>query len=178
MFECDYKFSLKDAIKCAKYVYKSGRKKQEKAIAIAIPILLVITIAMLVVDITTGRKIVWDIVLIVSMLVLGGLTYAMPLIIVRAQKKQYNEQNFADMDSLHIKITNGILEESMMKDGEARLSNTHNLKTLVGYIEDDEDIILMYNSGEYTCIKKANLKGDSKRFCDTLKKAMTVKSKK
>ena len=173
MFECNYKFTIDDAIKCAKYVYKSGRSKKEKIILYAVPVLLVIVSALLVVDIINKRAIVWDVILLVGITLLFVLTLIMPLLVVKAQKKQYNSQNFNDMDSLSIKINNGILEEAMMKNGEAVLKNTHNLKTLVSFLEDDEDIILVYATGEYTCIKKSNLVGDIGKLRATLTKAMT-----
>ena len=177
MFECSYKFTIQDAIKCAKYVYRSQRRKQEKIVIFALPFLLLAIIAMLVFDIIRGRQIVWDIILIVGLFLLGGLTYSMPLIVKRTQIKQYTNQGFGDMDSLDIKIINGVCEEAMVKNGENVVHNTHNLKTLISYIEDDDDFILVYNTGEYTCIKKNKSSGDLVKLRQTLQKAMTVKNK-
>lgn len=178
MFECNYKFMIEDAKKCAKYVYKSQRRATEKILIVAIPILFALMSGILIFDIVMKRAIVWDIILIVSLILLGTLTYIMPYIVIRAQKKQYNSQNFGDMDNLNIKITNGVCEEAMMKNGEKVLHNTHNLKTLVSFIEDGEDFILVYSTGEYTCIKKASLVGDINKLRSVLTKAMTIKAKK
>lgn len=177
MFECNYKFTISDAIKCAKYVYKSQRSKKEKFLLFATPVLLILVIGILIFDIINSRAIVWDIILIVGVTFLFALTLLMPLMVVQAQKKQYKSQNFDDMDHLSIKINNGVCEEAMMKNGSAILKNTHNLKTLVSYIEDDEDIILVYETGEYTCIKKQNLVGDVSRLKAALSKSMKVKTK-
>ena len=57
MFECKYKFELQDSIACAKYVYKSQRRKKDKIIAFLIPILIVFMVAMLVFDILHKRSI-------------------------------------------------------------------------------------------------------------------------
>ena len=48
MFECKYKIEEKDCVTCAKYVYKSQKRKQDKIIAVLIPILFVAIIAMLI----------------------------------------------------------------------------------------------------------------------------------
>ena len=177
MFECNYKFTIDDAVKCAKYVYKSQRSKKEKFLLVAVPILLVIMVGMLIFDIVNSRAYVWDIILIVGIVFLFALTLVMPLVVIRAQKKQYASQNFADMDNLSIKINNGTLEEAMMKDSKVQLKNTHNLKSMVSFLEDDEDFILIYETGEYTCIKKLNLIGDVNRLRAALTNAMKIKTK-
>lgn len=177
MFECNYKFTIQDASKCARYVFKSQRGGKERFLAIAVPMLLLVMVGLLVFDIVKGRPIIIDIVLIISIAVLLVLTLMLPMFVVRVQRKQYKAQNFDDMDSLKIKINNGICEEAMMKDGKAVLENSHNLKTMVSFIEDDENIILLYNTGEYTCIKKLNLIGDVERLRSVLTKAMKVKTK-
>ena len=83
MFECKYKFELEDSIKCAKYVYKSQKRKQDKIIAILIPILMVAMIAMLVYDIVSGKSFVWDIVLLVALIVLEAMYLVIPIMLVQ-----------------------------------------------------------------------------------------------
>ena len=51
MFECKYKYELEDSVISAKYVYKSQKRKQDKVIAILIPILMLCMVAMLIYDI-------------------------------------------------------------------------------------------------------------------------------
>ena len=70
MFECKYKYELEDSLTSAKYVYKSQKRKQDKVIAILIPILMVAMVAMLIVDIVTGNSYLLDIVLLVALVVL------------------------------------------------------------------------------------------------------------
>ena len=86
MFECKYKLELEDSIKCAKYVYKSQRRKQDKIIAILIPILMVAMIAMLVYDIISKRSFVWDLVLLIALIVLECMYLIIPIMLVKSQK--------------------------------------------------------------------------------------------
>ena len=74
MFKCKYKFEMEDSVTCAKYVYKSQKRKQDKIIAILIPILMVAMIAMMIFDIIAGNSYVWDIVLLVSLVILEILS--------------------------------------------------------------------------------------------------------
>ena len=62
MFECKFKYELEDSIISAKYIYKSQKRKQDKIIAVLIPLLMVCMVAMLVYDIIKGNSYVWDIV--------------------------------------------------------------------------------------------------------------------
>ena len=70
MFECKFKYELEDSIVCAKYIYKSQKRKQDKVIAILIPILIVCMIGMMIYDIVSKKSIVWDIVLLVALVIL------------------------------------------------------------------------------------------------------------
>ena len=100
MFECKYKFELEDSIVSAKYVYKAQKRKQDKLVAILIPILLVGIIALLIVDIVFKRQFIWDIVLLAALVVLETVYLLVPVILVRSQKKAFKKQNLAEMDYL------------------------------------------------------------------------------
>lgn len=172
MFECSYKFELSDCLTCAKYVYKSQKRKQDKIIAILIPILLVGMIAMLIYDIVKQKNIVWDIVLISALVVLEIMYLLIPAMLTRSQKKMYNKQNLGDMDCLKIVIDDKNCVETMMKDEQAMAKNVHSLRSLTSYIEDSENFILVFNSVEFVCIKKAKLVGDLNRLKDLVTKSM------
>lgn len=173
MFECDYKFELDDSIICSKYVYKSQKRRQDKVIAILIPILMVCMIAMLIFDIVSKNSVVWDIVLLVALAVLEVMYLLIPIMLVRAQKKSYNNQKLGDMDSLHIKIDDNLCVETLMKDGQEVAKNVHNLKQLSSYIEDKDRLILVFNKVEFTCIRKDSLKGDLNKLKSHLEKVMS-----
>ena len=64
MFECKYKYELEDSLTSARYVYRSQKRTKDKVIAIMIPIMLVVMVALLVVDIVNKKSYVLDIVLI------------------------------------------------------------------------------------------------------------------
>ena len=87
MFKCKYKYELEDSVACAKYVYKSQKRKQDKLIAILIPILMVAMIAMMIYDIVAGNPFVWYIVLLVSLVVLEIMYLIIPVTLVASQKK-------------------------------------------------------------------------------------------
>lgn len=172
MFECKYKLELEDSIKCAKYVYKSQKRKQDKVIAILIPFLMVAIIAMLVFDIIKGNSFVWDIVLLVALIVLECMYLVIPLMLVKSQKKSYKQQNLADMDYLHIVIEDKQCVETLFKDEQEVAKNIHNLKFLTSYIEDKDYLILIFNKVEFVCVKKSGFIGDLNRLKNHLQKVM------
>ena len=175
MFECKYKLGLEDSIKCAKYVYKSQKRKQDKVIAILIPFLMVAIIAMLVWDILSGRSFVWDLVLLIALIVLECMYLVIPIMLVKSQKKSYTQQNLADMDYLHIIVGDKQCVETLFKDNQEVAKNTHNLKFLTSYIEDKDYLILIFNKVEFVCIKKVGFIGDLNKLKNHLQKIMAKK---
>lgn len=177
MFTCKYKYTLEDSIKCAKYVYRSQRRLQDKIIAVMIPILLVAMVAMLVVDIVLKRNFVWDIILVVALVVLEIIYLIIPLTLVAQQKKAFKKQHYDEMDYLEIKIENNLVSEQMVKDGKVELSGTHNLKSVTSYIEDDTRLVLVFNKVEFACLRKENLTGGVEKLKAAIEKAMSKQKK-
>ena len=93
MFECKYKIKEKDCVTCAKYVYKSQKRKQDKIIAVLIPILFVAIIAMLIYNACTGQSVVWEIIMAVALVVLEVFYLLIPVMLVRSQKSRSNNKN-------------------------------------------------------------------------------------
>lgn len=173
MFECKYKFELEDSIRCAKYVYKSQKRKQDKIIAILIPILMVCMVAMLVYDIVAKRPFVWDIILLAALVVLETMYLIIPVMLVSSQKKSYKKQNLGEMDYLQVKIDDNLCVETLYKDEKEVAKNIHNLKLLTSYLEDNINLILVFNNVEYVCIKKNKLTGDLNKLKSHLQKSMS-----
>lgn len=172
MFECKFKFELEDSIKSAKYIYKSQKRKQDKIIAILIPILLLAMVGMLVYDIIKGKNFVWDIVLIVALIVLEAMYLIIPLALVAQQKKSFKKQKIAEMDYILIKIDGNSCVETLHKDGEEKAKSEHSLKYLTSYFEDPDRLVLVFNKVEYVCLKKANVVGGLEKLKTHLQKAM------
>ena len=172
MFTCKYKLELEDSIKCAKYVYKSQKRKQDKIIAILIPFLMVAVIAMLVWDIVANRSFVWDLILLIALVVLECMYLIIPIMLVKSQKKSYNKQNLGDMDYLQIVVEDKQCVETLFKDEKEVAKNVHNLKFLTSYIEDKDYLILIFNKVEFVCFKKSGFEGDLNRLKNHLNKAM------
>ncbi len=178
MFECKYKFELEDSIKCAKYVYKSGRRKRDKVISVMIPVLIAIMVGLLIWDIVKKNNPVWDIVLLSALIVLQILNIVMPLTICSQQKKSYKKQGLQDMDYLQITIDNtGLCTETLFKDGGEVAKSAHSLKALTSYIEDDERLVLVFNNVEFVCLKKDKLTGGIEKLKTQLEKAMQKSNK-
>lgn len=173
MFECKYKFELEDSIISAKYVYKSQKRKQDKVIAILIPILMVVMVALLIVDIVNKKSVIWDIALLVALVVLEVIYIVIPLTLTNSQKKSYKKQNLADMDYLLIKINDTICTEELYKDENQVAQNMHNLRTLTSYLEDNDRLILVFNKVEFVCIRKDKLTGGLDKLKAHLNKCMS-----
>lgn len=177
MFECKYKFTLTDCVQCAKYVYKSQKKKKDTIMAILVPVLIVAMIVLLVLDAVNGKPILWDIILIIALVILETMYLVMPLILFNSQKKSYKKQKLDEMDYLHIKITDNLCVETLYKDEKEVAKNVHNLKLLTSYLEDSERLVLVFNNIEFTCIKKSELVGDLNKLKSTLEKYMFKRAK-
>ncbi len=179
MFECKYKFSLDDNIKCAKYVYNSQKRKQDKIIAILLPILFVGMLALLIVDIVNDKSIVWDIVLLVLLAILQIMYLVMPAMVIRQTKKSYKSQDLGNMDNVKIILdpNSNMCNLSFQKGDEEIGKKALPLKTLTSYIEDKDDLILVFNNIEYVLIKKDALTGDLNKLKSVLKKAMAKSNK-
>ncbi len=173
MFECKFKYELEDSLISAKYIYKSQKRKQDKVIAILIPILMVCMIAMLVFDIVKGNSFVWDIVLLVALVVLECMYLIIPIMLTSSQKKNYFKQKIDEMDYIQIKIDDKTCVESLVKDESVQASNMHVLKQLTSYLEDDKRLILVFNKVEYVCLRKENLTGGLEKLKAHLEKIMS-----
>ena len=178
MFECRYKLELNDCLISAKYVYKSQKRKQDKIIAILIPVLMVAMVAMLIYDIVKNRTIIWDIVLLVALLILEVLYLVSPVMLIRSQKKSFRTENLAEMDLLHIKIDENLCVETLLKDEKEMAKNIHNLKHLSSYIEDKDRLILVFNNVEFVCLRKQYIVGDLNRLKQHLEKSMSKSNNK
>lgn len=177
MFECKYKYELEDSLISSKYVFRSQRRKKDKVIAFMIPILMVAMIALLIVDIVNKKSYVLDIILIVSLIVLEVMYLMIPVSLKHSQKKSFYAQKLDTMDFLDVKIDATTCVETLLKDDVEQAKNIHSLKSLTSYLEDDTRLILVFNSAEYVCLRKANLTGDINQLKALLEKTMVKKKK-
>ncbi len=177
MFECKYKFTLEDNIKCAKYVYKSQKRTQDKVIACMLPILLVCMVALLVVDIVNDKSIIWDIALLVMLFVLQMMYFVMPAMVVKQTKKSYHAQKLDTMDYIKVNINEKSCAVAFEREGTENDVKLLPLKTLTSYLEDGDSIILIFNKVEYVQVKKEHLTGDVNKLKALLNKAMAKANK-
>lgn len=173
MFECKYKFELEDSLICAKYVYKSQKRKQDKVIAVLIPILMIAMVAMLIVDIIMKNSYVLDIILLVALVVLEIVYLIIPVTLVRSQKKSYKQQKLDEMDYLKIVIDNSLCTETLYKDESEQAKNVHSLKSLTSFLEDSTRLVLVFNKVEFVCIRKDKLTGGVDKLKAFLEKCMS-----
>ena len=173
MFECKYKFELEDSLICAKYVYKSQKRKQDKVIAVLIPILMIALVAMLIVDIVMKNSYVLDIILLVALVVLEIVYLIIPVTLVRSQKKSYKQQKLDEMDYLKIVIDNSLCTETLYKDESEQAKNVHSLKSLTSFLEDSTRLVLVFNKVEFVCIRKDKLTGGVDKLKAFLEKCMS-----
>ena len=173
MFECKFKYELEDSLVSAKYVYKSQKRKQDKFIAILIPILLCLMIAMMIYDIVVGNSFIWDIILIVALIVLEVLYLIIPLMLVRSQKKTFYKNKVDETDFMLIKIDDSTCVETLIKNDQEVSKNIHALKQLTSYLEDKDRLILVFNNVEYVCLRKSALTGDVEKLKNLLNKTMS-----
>ncbi len=173
MFECKYKIEEKDCVQSAKYVYKSQKRKQDKIIAVLIPILFVAIVAMLIYNACTGKSVIWESIMAGALVILEIFYLLIPVIIVHSQKKSFKQQKLDEIDYLQIKIEGVTCVETLVKDGAEIAKNVHNLKSLTSYLEDSERLILVFNKVEFVCIRKSELTGGLDKLKSYLEKMMS-----
>ena len=173
MFECKFKYELEDSIVSAKYIYKSQKRKQDKVIAVLIPILIVCMIGMMVYDIVKGNSFVLDIVLLVALIVLEVMYLIVPLMLVSSQTKSFKKQKIDETDYILIKIDDHTCIEALYKDENEVSKSVHSLKQLTSYLEDANRLILVFNKVEYVCLRKENIVGDINKLKAHLEKVMS-----
>lgn len=173
MFECKFKYELEDSLVSAKYIYKSQKRKQDKVIAVLIPILVVCMIAMLVYDIIKGNNYVWDIVLLVALIALEVMYLIIPIMLTKSQKKTFKKLKLDEVDYVLIQIDKTSCVETLVKDGEEISKNVHVLRALSGYFEDQTRIVLVFNKVEYVCLRKENIVGGVDKLKTHLEKIMS-----
>ena len=162
MFECKYKYEVEDSIVCAKYIYKSQKRTQDKIIAFLIPVLMACMVGML----------VWDIVLLVALVVLEVMYFIMPMMVVRSQKKAFEKQKIGEMDYILITINEKTCVEKFFKDDKEQTSIMHELRQLTSYLEDKNRLILVFNNVEYVCIRKDCFVGGIEKLKAHIEKTM------
>ena len=178
MFECKYKFELEDCIISAKHVYNSQKRKQDKVIAILIPILLVAMVAMLIFDIASGNSVVWDIILLAALIILQVTYLIIPIVLVKSQKKAFQKQKLDEVDYVYITIDGNTCKEALYKNNEIVSNSIHSLKFLTSYLEDDTRLILIFNKIEYVCLRKNAIEGSLNKLKEHLNKTMSKQLKK
>lgn len=173
MFECKFKYELEDCLVSAKYIYKSQKRKQDKIIAILIPILMICMIGMLVYDIVKNKSFVWDIVLIVALVALEFLYLLIPVMLVKSQKTAYKKHDIDSMDYTLISINDNLCVETFFKEEKEVSKNIHNLRQLTSYLEDQKRMILVFNNVEYVCLRKDKIDGGVEKLKSHLEKIMS-----
>lgn len=180
MFECKFKYELEDSLTSAKYIYKSQKRKQDKIIAILIPVLIVCMVAMMTYDIIQNNSFIWDLILLVALIALEIMYLIIPIMLVKSQKKSFEKQKIDEVDYILIKIDNNSCVEELYQNGNVVSSVNHSLKHLSSYLEDQKRLILVFNKVEYACLRKENLTGGVEKLKSHLEKVMskTVQGKK
>ncbi len=173
MFECKFKYQLEDSVASTKYIYRSQKRKQDKVIAILIPVLIACMVGMLIYDIIKGNSFAWDIVLLSALVVLQAIYLVMPLILVRTQKKAYKTHKIDELDYTFIVIDNSTCTETFHKDNEEISKNIHALKQLTSYFEDSLRLVLVFNKVEYVVLRKENITGGIDKLKAHLEKIMS-----
>ena len=149
------------------------KRKQDKVIAVLIPILMIAMVAMLIVDIVMKNSYVLDIILLVALVVLEIVYLIIPVTLVRSQKKSYKQQKLDEMDYLKIVIDNSLCTETLYKDESEQAKNVHSLKSLTSFLEDSTRLVLVFNKVEFVCIRKDKLTGGVDKLKAFLEKCMS-----
>ena len=135
MIQSKYKFTSEIGVAASKIAFKTKSKKKEKFIFFAVPIALIIMIAILIYDIKKDNNIVMDIILIGLLIVLVGLNLFMPLLIERSQRKYLSQVDEGQFDYLISEYDKGKFKEKLYKDNKMLYCNEITIDKLMSFKE-------------------------------------------
>ena len=146
MIQSKYKFNAEVTANANKLAYKLRSKRKDMFINIAVPIALIIMIALLVYDITHKNNLTIDIILVVLLVVIEIMNITMPTIIYKSQKKYLKKMEALDSDYYIAEYEKGIFKEKIYKDKAMIYANDISFDKLVNYAEFEHYIVFIFNN--------------------------------
>lgn len=141
-----FKYSTDLGKQAMKATFKVKRTTKDRVVNILLWVFLVLMIGMFAWDITRGRGIVLDIILIVALMLLSIFSILMPVIIEAVHKKFLRKIDIDSMEYTQTEITSKHCTETYYKDGKVALQNACDIRALIGYQLMDNYMFLVFDN--------------------------------
>lgn len=146
MLQSKFKYSADMASKASKLAYKLKRGKKDKIIMFAVPIAIILMVAILIYDINKENSIVFDIILIVMLIAITILNLIMPVIASKTQAKYFKKVEEMNYDYFISEYNKGVFKEKVYKDNTLVMANEVDRTKLQNYAQFDHYLMLVFSN--------------------------------
>ena len=146
MLQSRYKFSRELTAKASKLNYKTQTKRKELFINIAVPIAIILMVAILVYDCIKNNNIVFDIILLVLLLFAEVMNFVMPLIIYKSQMRYLQKLEQLSLDYCIAEYDKGKFREKYYKDKQMIYLNEIDANKFSGFLNYEHYIFIFFNN--------------------------------
>lgn len=141
-----FKYTIELGAKAMNATFKTKRTFKDRVVNVLLVMFLVLMCGILAWDVTKGRGIVLDIILIVALSLMVIFSITMPFIIQGVHKKFLKKIEIDTIEYTETEITNKYCTETYYKDGKVALQNACDIRDLMGYQREGEYIFLVFNN--------------------------------
>lgn len=141
-----FKYNSDSAIKASKLAYKLKRGTKDRVIFYAIPIAIIMMIAILIFDVKKHNNLVLDIVLISMLIIIETLNLCMPFVIAKSQAKYFKKIEELDYDYFISEYNKGVFKEKIYKDNKIVIANEISIDKLQNYAVFDNYLIVIFSN--------------------------------
>lgn len=141
-----FNYTVELGILATKNAMKVKKTIKDKIVHILVIVFIIFMTGLLIWDISRNASIVMDVIILIALCALEIFNIVMPFIIQHMQKKFLRQVLVAEFDYTLTEIDKDKCLESYYKNGKIVMQNSCDMADLVGYIEDNNYIFLVFNN--------------------------------
>ena len=158
MTKIRYEYSVEDNLSGSKFSVKATKGKKEKIMPIILSIGLILSVALLIVDIVSKSSVVLDIIFIAIFISIFIFEKSFPKIMQKRQKKYFYKQNLDKIKICEIIIDNAKLTEIFYgNENELLGKNEYKFANLSSIGEDSKRLYALFENTFMVVINKTTL---------------------
>lgn len=161
-----FKYTIELGSTAMKSTFKVKRTTKDRVVNILLVVFLVLMVGMLAWDITKGRGIVLDIILLAALSLMIIFSISMPFIIRGVHKKFLKKIDINSMEYTETEVTSKHCTETYYKDGKVALQNACDIRDLAGYQIVDNYMFLVFNNFACAILDMNTLENVTAQECE------------
>ena len=178
-----FNYTVELGILATKNAMKVKKTIKDKIVHILVIVFIILMTGLLIWDISRNASIVMDVIILIALCALEIFNIVMPFIIQHMQKKFLRQVLVAEFDYTLTEIDKDKCLESYYKNGKIVMQNSCDMADLVGYIEDNNYIFLVFNNFATAIFDVNTLQNTTKEefikyLVETIDKNRLLKTKK